>query len=66
MKLDEIKAAIPNLSLDERAEIARCLHEWEDDEWDQRMKDDLAAGKLGALLAKVDADIKHGKLLDSP
>jgi hypothetical protein len=27
----EIKAAIPSLTLAERAEIARCLSEWQDD-----------------------------------
>lgn len=27
----EIKAAIPRLTLEERAEVARCLSEWQDD-----------------------------------
>jgi hypothetical protein len=27
----EIKAAIPSLTLEERAEVARCLSEWQDD-----------------------------------
>ena len=58
----EIKAAISRLSLEERADVARCLHEWEDDAWDRQMQQDLAAGKLDRLLAKVDADIEAGKL----
>ena len=62
----EIKAAISRLSLEERAEVARCLHEWEDDAWDKQIQQDLAAGKLEALLAKVDDDIEQGKLRDSP
>jgi hypothetical protein len=62
----EIKAAISRLSLEERAEVARCLHEWEDDAWDGQMQHDLAAGKLDGLLAKVDADIDAGKLRDLP
>ncbi len=62
----EIKAAISGLSLEERAEVARCLHEWEDDGWDRQMQRDLAAGKLDRLLAKVDADIEAGKLRDLP
>ena len=66
MKLEEIKAAIPSLSIEERAEVARCLHEWEDDEWDQRMKEDLATGKLNALLARMEADVEHGRLFDPP
>jgi len=64
--LQEIKAAIPKLTLEERAEVARCLHGWEDDEWDQQMKRDLAAGKLDKLLTKVDADIERGNYSDSP
>jgi len=53
----EIKAAISQLTLGERAEVARCLHVWEDDAWDQQIQQDLAAGKLDALLAKVDDDL---------
>jgi hypothetical protein len=30
------------------------------------MQQDLAAGKLDGLLAKVDDDIAHGKLRDMP
>ena len=62
----EIKAAIARLTLEERAEVARCLHEWEDDAWDKQMQQDLAAGKLDRLLAKVDNDIAEGKLRDLP
>ena len=62
----EIKAAISQLTLEERAEVARCLHEWEDDAWDKQIQRDLAAGKLDGLLAKVDDDIEHGNLRDLP
>jgi hypothetical protein len=62
----EIKAAIPSLTLEERAEVARCLGNWQDDEWDDQMKRDIAAGKLDKLLSKVDDDIAHGKLRDLP
>jgi len=54
------------LTLEERAEVARCLREWEDDAWDKQIQQDLAAGKLNGLLAKVDEDIDHGKLRDLP
>jgi hypothetical protein len=56
MTLEEIKQAIPKLTLEERAELMRCLHDWEDDEWDPQMKRDFAAGKLDKLLAEVDED----------
>ena len=51
--LEQIKEAIPKLTLEERAEVARCLHEWTDDAWDEQMRGDLAAGKLNSRLAKV-------------
>lgn len=62
----EIIAAIPSLTPQERAEVARHLNNWQDDEWDNQMKRDLAAGKLDKLLSKVDADIAKGKLHDLP
>ena len=62
----EIKAAIPLLTLAERAEVAGCLNQWQDDAWDDQMRSDLAGGKLDQLLAKVDADIVQGKLHDLP
>jgi hypothetical protein len=64
--LQEIKAVIPKLTLEERAEVARCLHQWDDDEWDQQMKRDVAEGKLNKLLKKVDGDIAQGNLSDLP
>ncbi len=64
--VQEIKAAIPQLSLEERAEVARWLHGWADDEWDAQMKLDIATGQLNNMLAKVDADITHGKVFDPP
>jgi hypothetical protein len=60
--LAEIKAAIPSLTLAERAEVARCLNQWPDDEWDEQMKRDLADGKLDSLLSQVDVDLAQGKL----
>ncbi len=64
--VDEIKAAIPSLTLEERAEVARCLHDWQDDEWDLQMRGDLAGGKLAGLLQQVDKDIADGNLSELP
>ncbi len=66
MTVEEIKAAIPKLTLEQRGELARCLHGWEDDAWDEQMKRDFANGKLDKMLKKVDGDIAQGKLLDLP
>ena len=66
MTLAEIKAAIPNLSLEDRAEVAQALHGWLDDDWDAQIKNDLAGGKLDNLLREVDGDILKGNLSDLP
>ncbi len=57
----EIKAAIPSLTLEERAEVARCLNECQNDEWDEQMKRDAAAGKFDAMNRDADAAHAAGK-----
>ncbi|MGN6371203.1 MAG: hypothetical protein ACTHN5_23355 [Phycisphaerae bacterium] len=64
--VDEIKAAIDKLSFEERAEVARYLHGWTDDDWDRQMAQDARAGKLDDLLKKVDANIQSGNLRKFP
>jgi hypothetical protein len=64
--VQEIKEAVRHLSLEEKAEVAACLHSWSDDEWDERMKRDLTAGKLDKILAQVDADIAENKTRGMP
>ncbi|PYJ44761.1 MAG: hypothetical protein DME85_14445 [Verrucomicrobia bacterium] len=76
MSLAEIKTAIEQLSFEERAELAAWLHgsprrvrpvaDWKDDEWDEQMKGDIAAGKSAAILREVEDDIKAGRLRDMP
>jgi hypothetical protein len=66
MTVQEIKEAVRHLTLEEKAEVAACLHSWADDEWDAQMKRDLASGKLDKVLARVDADIAKGKTRDMP
>ena len=66
MSLAEIKTAIQQLSFDERAELAAWLHGWNDDEWDEQMKRDIAAGKLDSILHEVEEDIKAGRVREMP
>ncbi len=66
MSLAEIKSAIEQLSFEERAELAAWFHGWADDEWDEQMKRDIAAGKLDAILREVGQDIQADRLRDMP
>jgi hypothetical protein len=66
MSLTEIKTAIERLSFEERAELAAWLHGWKDDDWDEHMKRDIAAGKFDTVLREVEDDIKAGRLRDMP
>lgn len=66
MSLTEIQSAIEQLSFDERAKLAAWLHGWNDDEWDEQMKRDIADGKLDDVLHEVEEDIKAGRVREMP
>ena len=59
--VDEIMTAIEHLTFDERADLARRLHGWEDDAWDRQIAADLDAGQLDGLLQEVDQNIAAGR-----
>ena len=63
MSVEEIKAAIPSLTLEERAEIIAELSGWADDDWDRQMKRDAAAGKFDALNREADMANAAGKTI---
>jgi hypothetical protein len=66
MSLAEIKAAIQQLSFEQRAELAAWLHGWNDDDWDEQMKRDVGSGKLDSVLHEVEEDIKAGRVREMP
>ncbi|MEY2507113.1 MAG: hypothetical protein QOH01_1442 [Verrucomicrobiota bacterium] len=66
MSVEQIKTAIEQLSFEERAELAAWFHGWKDDEWDEQMKRDVAAGKLDDVLREVEDDIAAGRLRSEP
>ncbi len=59
----EIKAAIDQLSLEERCELEALLHPFENDAWDEQMKRDAAAGKFDALHREAEAEHAAGKTI---
>ena len=66
VSLAEIKNAIEQLSFEERAQLAAWLHGWKDDEWDEQIKHDIAAGRFDDVVREVEDDIKAGRLKDMP
>ena len=45
----EIREAIAQLGVEERASLAADLCGWQDDAWDAQMKQDAAAGRLQSM-----------------
>ena len=66
MSLAEIKSAIEQLSFEERAKLATWFHGWKDDEWDEQVKRDVAAGDFDDVVREIEDDIKAGRLRDMP
>ena len=66
MSLAEIKGAIKQLSFEQRAELTAWLHGWNDDEWGEQMKGDIASGKLNQVLREVEDDLKSGRVREMP
>ena len=63
----EIKAAIDQLSPQERCELDALLHPWPDDDWDCQMREDAKpGGKLHRLMEASKENAKAGKLVDFP
>jgi hypothetical protein len=63
----EINTPIEQLSFEERAlSSPRGFHGWNDDEWDEWMKRDIATGEFDAILREMDDDIKAGRIRDMP
>ena len=63
MTLTEIKAEIPKLTLEEKAELVRAIG-WQYDEWDlQMIEDGKPGGKLARLREEALAEHRRGESL---
>lgn len=66
-RVEEIKAAIDQLSPRERCELNALLRDWPDDEWDAQMSaDSEPGGKLDRLKEEAESDAAAGRLRDFP
>ncbi len=59
--VQEIKSAIEQLGLEERACLVAELCGWGDDDWDRQMKADAVAGKFAALNEEADHAVSSGR-----
>jgi hypothetical protein len=58
----EIKAAIDQLSPQERCELEALLHPWEEDDWDRQMAADAEpGGKLHEMMSASRKNAQAGK-----
>jgi len=66
-RVEEIKAAIDQLSPEERCELAALLNPVEEDDWDRQMKKDAEPGeKLHRLMKTASNEYQQGKSLPFP
>jgi hypothetical protein len=63
----EIKAAIDQLSSQQRCELEALLHPWAEDDWDRQMAADAEpGGKLHEMMSASRKKAGGGKLVDFP
>ncbi|PSB45476.1 hypothetical protein [Chamaesiphon polymorphus] len=61
MTVDQIQAAILQLSPTDYAELTKRLADLDYDRWDRQLENDIAAGKLDFLAKEALADYNSGE-----
>jgi len=66
-RVQEIKAAIEQLTPEERCELAALLNPVEEDDWDRQLKKDAETGKkLQRIMEAANEEYEQGKSLPFP
>jgi hypothetical protein len=60
MSVAEIESVIAQLPAEDFAELAAWFQKHLDRVWDKQIEDDLAAGRLDALMAEADDEYRQG------
>jgi len=60
MNVSQIETAIRQLPQNELAELSEWFEEYEADVWEDRIRSDVAAGKLDELIAAAESDFENG------
>ena len=62
--VQELENAVRQLTVEERAAFRAWFAEFDAQEWDRQLEDDVAAGKLDWLIAEARADRQAGRCSD--
>jgi hypothetical protein len=60
----ELQSEIEQLPKNEIRALSQWLQKYLDEEWDQQIEADLAAGKLDLLIAKAESDMASNNVRD--
>ena len=61
MSVQQIESAVSSLSRDEFSAFQRWFEEFVSDAWDQRIEEDVKAGRLDHLVAEADCEFEGGR-----
>ena len=61
MDIKEIESAIAQLPPSELAELAKWFEQFQAQVWDEQLEQDVAAGRLDALLNQAEQDFEQGR-----
>ena len=61
MDIKEIESAITQLPPSELAELAKWFEEFQAQVWDERLEQDMNAGRLDTLLEQAEQDFEQGQ-----
>ena len=61
MSVQQLEAAVSNLSREELAAFRKWFMEFDAEIWDKQFEEDAAAGRLDKLAEEAIADLKEGR-----
>lgn len=66
MSLAEIKEAVSKLSREQLAAFGKWFAEFDWKRWDKEIEEDVATGRLDAIVREVDEDVRAGRVSELP
>ena len=66
MSVQELEAAVSQLSPEDLARFAEWFENYKADEWDRQIEDDAETGRLDHLMREAEEDIAAGRVRPLP